>query len=929
MVDVPRKTRPRLFLIDGYALIYRAFFAMISRPLTTTRGENTSAAFGFVRFLLKILEEYEPDYLGVVLDAGTSARSIRYPGYKATREKMPDDLRASLPRIRELIQAFRVPVIQVADHEADDVIGTLARKAASEGLEAVVVSGDKDFYQLIGPGIALLNPGRGGAANVEEEWVDERNASERLGVPPAHVVDYLALIGDSSDNIPGARGIGPKTAIQLIEEYGSVPAILAHAQDISGKRAREALVAAADDVRLSHELVTIQEDVPVALDLNALRVVEPDRVRLRDLFVELEFHSLARELGAPEQVSAEVEREIRLADTPDAVVEVMAAARSAGVLALHVEGSSPDAMRGEIVGMALAARPGLAWYLPFAHRRPIVLDLDGTHQPDAAQGEEGEDRGSNLPPPGAPEMRPLVALLEDASIEKTGHDLKRAVLLLRRAGVTLRGIAFDTQIASYILEPGRRDHELESLALQHLKHRRRTRDEICGKGRDEVALAEVRLGVVRDWIGEIPDLVLRLRDIFAENLPGANAAALFREVEMPLLPVLADMEFAGIRIDGAFFNQFGKRLARDLHLIEEEIYKVAGESFNINSTPQLRTILFDRLGLPVLRKTKTGPSTDASVLEELAAAGHQLPRLIIEFRQLDKLKGTYVDALPLQVNPATGRIHTVFSQTVAATGRLSSSDPNLQNIPIRTDVGAEIRKGFVPAEGCFFMSADYAQIELRILAHMSGDPIMVDAFRRGVDVHRQTAALVFGVDIDAVTADMRAAAKTVNFATIYGIGPFALSQQLGTSVADAKTFIENYFARLPGVRRYLDAQIELARQRGFVETLSGRRRYIPEVHAKNWNIRQFGERAATNAPVQGTAADIIKIAMIRIAEAFRERHSGARMLLQVHDELVFEVPEDAAEDTRVLVRELMESAFPLDVPLEVATGVGRTWYDCK
>ncbi|MCI0432197.1 MAG: DNA polymerase I [Gemmatimonadetes bacterium] len=926
-MDVPAKTKPRLFLIDGYALIYRAFFAMISRPLTTTRGENTSAAFGFVRFLLNVLEDYEPDYLGVVLDAGTSERSVRYPEYKATREKMPDDLRASLPRIRDLIEAFRIPVIQVADHEADDVIGTLARKAAAGGLEAVIVSGDKDFYQLIGPGIALLNPGRGGSANVEEEWVDENNASERLGVPPAHVVDYLALIGDSSDNIPGARGIGPKTAVQLIEQYGGVHAVLDHVDEISGKRAREALQAAADDVRLSHELITIRDDVDIELDLEALRVVEPDRVRLRDLFVELEFHSLARELGAPEQVSAAVAREIRLADSL-AVAEAVAAARASGECALHVEGSSPDAMRGEIVGIAIAAAPGLAWYLPFAHRRPVVLDLEGTHTPDAADA-GSEDRGANLPALTSDSMRPLVALLEDAAIDKIGHDLKRAVLMLRRAGVTLRGIAFDTQVASYVIEPGRRDHELESLALQHLKHRRITREEVCGKGKDELPLAEVRLAAARDYLGEVPDLVMRLRDLFVEALPRSNAEPLFRDVEMPLLPVLAEMESAGIRIDVPFFRQFGARLARDLQLIEEEIYKVAGESFNINSTPQLRAILFDRLGLPVQRKTKTGPSTDASVLEELAAAGHQLPRLILEFRQLDKLKGTYVDALPLQVNPATGRIHTVFSQTVAATGRLSSSDPNLQNIPIRTQVGAEIRKGFIPADGCLFLSADYAQIELRILAHMSGDPVMVEAFRTGVDVHRQTAALVFGIDIGAVTAAMRAAAKTVNFATIYGIGPFALSQQLGTSVADAKTFIENYFARLPGVRRYLDGQIALARQRGYVETLSERRRYIPEVHSKNWNIRQFGERAATNAPVQGTAADIIKIAMIRIDSALREQGRRARMLLQVHDELVFEVEQQAAEETRTIVRQIMETAFPLDVPLEVHTGIGATWFDCK
>jgi DNA polymerase-1 len=729
-------------------------------------------------------------------------------------------------------------------------------------------------------------------------------------------VDYLALIGDSSDNVPGARGIGPKTAVQLIDEYGSVDAILEHASEVKAKRAREALLACAEDIRLSKTLVTIRSDLPIDLDLEALTVAEPDRVKLRDLFVELEFHSLARELGEPEKVSAQVARDYRLADTPELLTGLVAAVKEAGRVAIEVIGSHADAMRGEIVGIGLATEPGRAWYLPFAHRRPGVLDLEGVQT-------------RNLPALTGEEMSSLVAVLTDPGITKIGHDLKRSVLLLRRAGVILGGVAFDTQIASYVIDASRREHDLASLALQHLKIRRLAAEEVRGKGKDEIPPGEVEIVIARDWVAEVPDLALRLEAIFAPDLERANAQPLFDDIEMPLLDVLADMESAGIRIDAEFFRKQQVKLGRELKLIEEEIYKVAGEAFNINSTPQLRTILFEKLELPVLRKTKTGASTDASVLEELAASGHQLPRLILEFRQIDKLKGTYVDALPLQVNAVTKRIHTSFSQTVAATGRLSSSDPNLQNVPIRTQTGAELRKGFIPADGFLFLGADYSQIELRILAHMSGDPVMGDAFRKGIDVHRQTAALVFGVDIEAVTSDMRAAAKTVNFATIYGIGPFALSQQLGTSVAEAKTFIQNYFARLPDVRRYLDEQIEKARKLGFVETLSGRRRYIPEVHAKNWNIRQFGERAATNAPVQGTAADIIKIAMIRIHAALAERASRARMLLQVHDELVFEVPEGEIEETTAQVRQIMESAFALDVPLEVATGIGATWYDCK
>ncbi|MGH7505690.1 MAG: DNA polymerase I, partial [Longimicrobiales bacterium] len=905
-----------LFLIDGYALIYRAFFALIQRPLTTSRGENTSAAFGFTRFLLKVLEDHEPDYLAVVLDAGSSQRSVRYPAYKATREKMPSDLEASLPRIRQLMEAFRFAVLEIQDMEADDVIGTLALRAKEHGLEAVIVSGDKDFYQLIRDGVSLLNPGRGGSAMVEEEWVDLRNASERLGVPPEQVTDYLALIGDSSDNIPGARGIGPKTAIQLIEEYGSVHVILAHAEEIKQKRAREALIAAADDVRLSKDLVTILTDVPVTLDLDALTRAEPDRDQLRELFVDMEFHSLASELGAPEQMPTQLEHDYETVDTVEGLQRLVERARAAGVVGLDVESASGAAMRGELVGIGIAVAPGEAVYLPFAHRRPGVLDLEGVQV-------------TNLPAIQEPAMHPLRELLEDGTVRKIGHDLKKDFLLLLRNGIRLDGIEFDTMIASYVIDPGRRDHGKDSLALQYLRHKARTREELCGRGRDEVPIAECGVEATRDYTAETADIALRLRPVFAEQLEKSELDVLFREIEMPLLPVLADMERVGIRIDREFFARVGVTLARDLHLIQEEIWKVAGEQFNINSTPQLRTILFDKLQLPVLRKTKTGASTDAAVLEELAEQGHTLPRLLIEFRQIDKLKGTYVDALPHQVNPETGRIHTTFSQTVAATGRLSSSDPNLQNIPIRTEQGAELRKGFIPADGYVFLGADYSQIELRILAHMSGDPAFVEAFRSGRDIHRQTAAIMFGVPVEDVTGQMRAAAKTVNFATIYGIGPFALSRQLGTSVAEAKTFIEQYFERFPGVRHYLDQQIEMARECGYVETLSGRRRYIPEIRTRNYSMRQFGERAATNAPVQGTAADIIKIAMIRIHHALRDSDLGARMLLQVHDELVFEAPAGRVDETRALVKRLMEDAFALDVPLEVETGVGNSWYECK
>jgi DNA polymerase-1 len=915
MVQTPEKTRPRVFLIDGYALIYRAFFAMIQRPLLTTKGENTSAAFGFTRFLMKVREDFQPDYLGVVLDAGNSKRAEIYPAYKATRDKMPTDLEWSLPKIRQIIQGFNVPVIALADHEADDVIGTLAKRAAAAGFEAVIVSGDKDFYQLIGDHICLLNPGRGGSAGVEEEWVDLGNAGARLGVPPRHVTDYLALIGDSSDNIPGAKGIGPKTAIQLIEKYGSVESILEHAQEVSNKRARESLIASADDIRMSKMLVTIMDDLPIDLNMEALRVADPDREKLRDLFLELEFHTLVRDFGADEPPPAKkLAAQYAVVDTVARVGEIAAAAREAGFVSVRVETTSAFALRGEIVGVALSTQEGRAWYLPLRHRTAGMLALDGVGV-------------RNLPALADPRMRPLVEVLEDAGIEKVGHDLKHDMLCLRQEGITLRGLAFDAMIASYVLDPGKRDHDLDALALQHFGVTMQTREELCGRGRVVTPIEECDLDAVTPYAAGRADLALRLRPVLTAEMERFELGPLCRDIELPLIEVLAEMEWHGIRIDTVFFAETARRLARELELIQQDIWKLAGEEFNINSTPQLRTILFDRLNLPVLRKTKTGASTDAGVLEELATQGYELPRLLLEFRQVDKLKGTYVDALPLLVNPRTKRIHSSFRQAVAATGRLSSSDPNLQNIPIRTDQGAEIRKGFIPADGFMFVTADYSQIELRILAHFSGDPAFVEAFRSGADIHRQTAAIMFGVDVNAVSGEMRAAAKTVNFATIYGIGAFALSHQLGTSVQEAKEFIANYFVRFPDVRRYLDEQIEKARACGYVETISGRRRYIPEINSRNYNIRQFGERAATNAPVQGSAADIIKLAMIAIHR--ETAGTDIRMLLQVHDELVFETPIEQAEDARALIRRLMESAFELEVPLEVVTGIGRDWFSCK
>lgn len=925
-MEIPPKTRPRLFLIDAYALIYRAFFAFIRRPLVNSRGENTSAPFGFTNFLEQLVEDFEPEYLAVVFDAGNSFREELYPDYKATREKMPDELAASIPRIRAIVEGYGVPVIELEGYEADDVIGTLARQADAAGLEAVIVSGDKDFHQLVSEHVHLLNPGRGGPNGVGAEWVDLRNADEKFGIPPRQVIDYLALIGDSSDNVPGAPGIGPKTAVALLERYGDLESILAAAPGMTAKRARESLTEHADAVRLSRQLVTIQTDLPVELDLEQLKTGEPDPGVLRDLFLDLEFRTLA-EKYTREVLEADAEAEAlrdvarRALTSPAEVADFAGRAREAGRVVVGVEASHPHPMRGRVIGVALALDDTESVYLPFGHHSSSDLEL--------GLGEGDDDEVPALPPLDDPALEPLRALLADPGVEKVGHDLKAEILLLGRAGAPMRGPLFDVMVASYVLDPGRRSHDLDALAMEVLAHRSIRREEVVGKGRKEIPFAEVPLDVASEHAGERVHCALRLWQRFAEELEAEGLLPLFHEIEMPLVPVLARMEAHGILVDPAVLHRMSTRLHRELQQIEDEIYRIAGMTFNLNSTPQLREVLFTRLELPVIKRTRTGPSTDASVLEELAADGHDVPRLMLEYRELEKLRNTYVDALPRLVHPRTGRIHTSFNQTVAATGRLSSSDPNLQNIPVRTALGREVRRAFVAEDGYRLLAVDYSQIELRVLAHFSGDPPLLEAFRKGIDVHRQTAAVIFDIDIDEVSPGQRAQAKTINFATLYGQGAFSLARQLGTSREVAQTFIDQYFERFQGVRDYLDRQVEEAREKGYVTTLLGRRRRVPELRSRNWNVRQFGERVAQNTPIQGTAADLIKKAMIEVDAALDAEGFGARLLLQVHDELLLEVPDDAVDRVREVVVARMEGALELRVPLVAEWGVGASWYDTK
>ncbi|MBI3791369.1 MAG: DNA polymerase I [Gemmatimonadetes bacterium] len=944
---------PRLFLVDGYALIYRAFFALLTRPLTTSRGENTSAVWGIANFLQRLLAKHHPEYVGWVHDAGLSFRHEVYPEYKATREKLTEELQADfdrgLERVTELLKAYHIPVLAVDGYEADDVIGTLAKAGAARGLDVVIVSGDKDFQQLVREHVWLLNPGRGGPASVEEQWVGVHNGSERLGVPPERVTDFLALLGDSSDNVPGVHGIGEKTAQALIAEFGPLESILAHAADVKQKRPREALLAHADTARLSKELVTIKDDVPIALDLEALAVRTPDTARLRALFVELEFHSMAKAVGdapaVPEATAATtgdsagqgiaapaptdaIPLRYTCVDTVAALDALVARVRAAGFMSVDTETESDpgapiavDPMRANLVGISIAVAPGEAYYLPFAHRAP--QPPQGDLLPDPAQAHSVR----NLPPLLDSACAGLRALLEDAALPKVGQNLKFDLLVLRRAGVALRGIDFDTMLASYLLDPGRRSHGLDMLALTFLGHRMIAYEEVTGKGKKQLSFAEVPIEAATGYSCEDADMALRLRDLFAPQV--APHDALFHGLELPLLSVLADMEWEGIAIDLDWFRSLKTRFQAEREAAERAIHAAAGEVFNVNSNPQLRVILFEKLGLPVLKKTATGPSTDASVLEELAEQGHALPQLLMDYRELAKLESTYLDTLPTLVHPRTGRLHTSFGQTVAATGRLSSSDPNLQNIPVRTELGRDIRRGFIPRKGWRFLVADYSQIELRLLAHLSGDPAFVAAFKAGGDIHRQTASVIFGVALDHVTPEMRARAKTINFATIYGQGAHALSRQLKIEHADAKAFIETYFQRFAGVRAWLDGAVEAARAQGYVETIFGRRRYIPEIKEKNFNIRAFGERVATNAPIQGSAADLIKRAMLRVDAALRAQGLEAKMLLQVHDELVFEGPPRELEALASLVREAMEGAADLRVPLVVDLGIGDNWVDAK
>jgi DNA polymerase-1 len=892
-----------LYLIDGSSQMYRAFHAPVRTAeggfLRNAQGRPTNAVYIFVTMLRKLLNEHKPEYIAASFDLpGRTFRDDLAPDYKAGRAPMPDELAEQIPMVHAACEALGVPILTSERFEADDVIGTLTEKAAAAGFQVAIVTGDKDFFQLVRDGIRVWNP------RDEGTWYDAEGVKEKFGVPPELVVDVLALMGDTIDNIKGVPGIGDKGAKELIAQYGSLENLLAHAAEVKHKRYREGLLANADAARQSRELAKIRTDVPVEFDPEALRYRGGSRERCFQIFNELGFRAFVKEY-AP--TASSIAKTYRTVNADDGVQELAERLRTAGRLALRVLTDGPTAMRAAIVGLAFSTAPRDADYVPTGHRA-----LSET---------------PSLPVEAALEV--LRPILEDETVKKAGHDLKFDAIVLAQHGVTLRGFGTDTMLASYLIDATRSEHKLEDLALEHTSYKALTEEEICGRGTKAVSLAELPVEAAVDYTCERADLVGQLAPIFVEQLAKDELTSVYDTLERPLIPVLIAVERAGIRVDGPALAAQSHKIEQDLAQRTTQIYAAAGAEFNINSPKQLAEILFDKLQLPVLRRTgaSRAPSTAVEVLEELALA-HDLPRQILEWRGLMKLKGTYIDALPQLVHPVTGRVHTCFNQAVAATGRLSSSDPNLQNIPIKSSLGREIRGAFIADPGNVLISADYSQIEFRVLAHLSEDPVLVDAFREGADFHERTALKIFGADSARDPHELRSIAKMVNYALLYGKSAFTLSKDIGVTQQAAQEFIDAYFAGFPRVRAYIDRTLEEARITGVVKTMYGRRRLVPELTSRNGQVRMAAERVAVNLPIQGSAADIMKRAMIDVHAALAP-HPDARMILTVHDELLFEVPKSRAEEIAALVRDKMQSAAVLNVPLTVDVGIGDNWKDAK
>ena len=880
-----------MFLIDGSSYIYRAFFAL--PPLSNSKGFPTNAILGFTNMILKILRDKKPDYVAVVFDApGPTFRHEVFGNYKANRPPMPENLRPQVPHIKEVVKALRLPLLEEQGYEADDLIGAITKKIAREELETIIVSGDKDLMQLITPKVSMYDPMKDKTFQIPE-------VVERFGVPPEKVTEVMGLCGDTADNIPGVPGIGEKTAARLIQEFGSIEELLKNVEKVKQTKIRENLTHFAQQARVSRELATLDTQAPVPWGLEGLKPGDPDSQKLHGIFKEMEFSRLLKDFTAePERR----EDDYRLVLEKETFGKLLGDLKSAGAFALDLESTSLEPMRAEIVGISFSSRPHQAFYIPVGHSYSGV--------PDQLEKDEV--------------LNALKPLLRDPTIRKYGQNIKYDYILLAKEGIRIRGIAGDTMVASYILNPSKHRHSLEELAREHLDRQVITYAQVAGSGAKEILFSQVDVQRACRYSGEDADLTLLLANLLLPKIEEDGFGELFSQIEIPLIEVLAEMEMNGVKLNLPLLSLMSREFEAQMTGISGAIYELAGETFNINSPQQLAKILFEKLKLPGGKRTKTGYSTDIEVLTELSAE-YPLPAKVLEYRSLSKLKSTYVDALPLLVNPKTGRVHSSFNQTVTATGRLSSSDPNLQNIPIRSAEGRRIREAFIPREGSLILSADYSQIELRILAHLSCDSSLVETFQRDEDVHAATAGEIFHVTPQQVTPDMRRLAKVINFGIIYGMSAFGLSKELAITPGVAQAYIANYFQKYHGVRDYIDQSLELARQRGYVTTLMNRRRYLPDIGSNNRSVRQFAERIAINAPIQGTAADLIKIAMIHIQRRIEKEERKTKMILQIHDELVFEVPEDEIETVKQLVKEEMEGVTKLSIPLKVDIGIGKNW----
>lgn len=881
--------RQQLFLIDGNSFCYRAYYAI--KMLSNSKGFPTNAIYGFVAMLRKIMQSESPDLLAFAFDLkGPTFRHEKYKDYKIHRKPMPDDLIVQIPYIKDILKAYNIPIYEKQGFEADDIIGTISLQAEKKGITTFIATGDKDALQLVSKKTKVYSTNKEGLIYGEEE------VKARFGTGPEHIIDIMALMGDASDNIPGVPGIGEKTAIELISEFKTLDNLMSNIDSLKSQSKKNMIKQNIDKAHLSRELATIDREVDIKIDFNDMQLKEPDTENLVKIFEELEFRKFAEEI-APRHMPEGSYKYVSSKSEFDILLESLKKNRE---WAFDFETTSTDPMDCDPVGAAFCFKDSEAAYVSLVEKSGAFSEKDYI-------------------------LKNLKTIFEDASIKKIGQNIKYEKLLLQNLGIELKGICFDTMVASYLLNPSKPNHNLSDIAKEYLNLTMTDIDELIGKGKSRITMAGVGLDDITKYCCQDSDVTFRLKSILENQLEDKGLDELFENIELPLIEVLSDMEFYGVNIDTDFLKDMSKTMQKRLDGLTKHIYKKAGTEFNINSPKQLAVVLFEKLKLPVVKRTKTGLSTDVDVLSTLALK-HELPKAILEYRELSKLTSTYVDALPELINKKTGKLHTSFNQAVTATGRLSSSSPNLQNIPIKTDIGKKIRGAFIPSfKQGLILSADYSQVELRILAHLSGDNSLIEAFDEDIDIHMHTASLIFDCDEKDVDSTMRNQAKTVNFGIIYGMSPYGLSKELGIGPDMAKGFIDAYFSRYPGVQAYMQSQIEFAQENGYVLTMFNRRRYIPEIKSQNQNIRQFAERTAINTPIQGTAADMIKIAMIEINLKLKSRNSKVEMILQVHDELVFDLPENELETASDIIKKSMESVVKLKVPIRVNIASGKSW----